>query len=187
MAKEESSCLWIILGIVAIIAIYFGFLKPKEGATLGDMATGNGMEVNTRCMGKKIDGAYSLSIIYEKSKHRLFEIQKMELQYDFTIIRNGCDINGKGQKLGYSVVDTLSSSLKRKPLSRDEKDVEITGEIKNSTLNLIVSFVTKSADDNRVILTFPFTQNEIPKSLDGTFIENNSNSNGIAKLQRRND
>jgi hypothetical protein len=187
MAKENSSCLWPIAIIVVAIGVYYGFFKPKEGATIGDMATGSGIEVDTRCVGKKIDGEYSLSVIYEKSKNRLFEIQKMELQYDFAITRNGCDITGKGKKLGYSVVDTLNSSPKRKALSRDEKDVEITGEIKNATLNLIVSFVTKSADDNRVVLTFPFTQNEITKSLDGTFIENKSSSSGTAKLRRRND
>lgn len=186
MAKEDSSCLWIILGIFAIVAIYFGFLKPKEGATLGDMATGDGMVVNTRCIDKKIDGKYTLSVVYGKSKNRLFEKQQMELLYEFEISKKGCEISGNGKKLGYTVVDTLNIiNPKRKPLSKDEKEIEINGSIKNDTLNLTVSFVTESADDNRVILTFPFSQIEVTKSLDGTFIENKSSSSGSAKLRKK--
>jgi len=183
MAKENSSCLWPLAIIVIVIGVYYGFFKPKEGATLGDMARGDGIEVNTRCVDKKIDGWYSLSVLYDKSKNKLFEKQKMELRYEFNIVKTGCELSGGGKKLGYSVIDTLNA--KRKALSPDEREIEINGTIKKDTINLIVSFITESADDNRVLLTFPFTQSEITKSLDGTFVEKKSSSSGTAKLRKK--
>lgn len=157
MERKDSACLWIFIIVLAIAAVYFGFLKPKKGATLGDMATGDGLEVDIRCIDKKIDGRYLLSIVTKKATYKPWEKQELEYKYEFDLIKDGCTISGENAKrLGSTtLLDTINISSKRSPLNpNDSANVNIDGEIEQDTLILNVRVNTDNPQDCKLTAKF---------------------------------
>lgn len=185
MKGKNSSCLcYIIISAIVVALVYFGFFKIKKGATIEDVRSGRGIEVYDRCITKKIEGYYSLSITTEKATYKPYERQKLEFRYNFKLGKEGCTIiDGKDSKrIGSTVVDTITQ--KRGNLQKENKDVIITGEIKPDSLVVNIFMKTDDPKDCKIRVAFPFMEDVI-QILEGEFKAKDCGLKaGTAKLKR---
>ena len=172
-----------IIGIIIFIGIGYLIGVIKLPKNIKDIQNGD-INIIDPCFRKKASGDYDMAIKFEQSNNKTYEKQKMEILYSFNINQERCEISGYGEKVGYSVIDTLTD--KRQDPKKDKKKIIIHGQIKNDTLILNISFDTPSTDDYQVTAKFPYETENI-SVLTGKFLEKSkAKSKGSVKLTKKN-